>query len=336
MNKTVCIFGATGLVGAYTAISLKEARWRVVAVGRRASDGGFFVGQGIEYISADVKNASELARLPRKIDGVVHLAGPMPAKMRGYDPAQYVSEIVNGTLNVLDYARAASAGSIVFSHSRADSNHLMGGTDLIPDDIVRKFPVRGDHAVYTICKNAAVDLIEHYFHQFGLRRFVLRLPTIYGYTPDPYYCVDGEPRPMGYRLIMERALRGLPIEIWGDPRKRKEVVYVKDLAELIRCALNSEREGGIYNVGTGKGVSLEEQIRGIVDVFCEEGRRSEVVYRPDLPHGRQFVHDISKAKTELGFSPRYDYQSLLQDFKREMTTNPFRRLWGDHISIDIK
>lgn len=336
MNKTVCIFGATGLVGAYAAIGLKRAGWSVVAVGRRSCDNGFFRDEGIEYVSLDVKNASGFSNLPGTIDKIVHLAGPMPSKMRGYSPEQYVAEIVNGTLNVLNYARAARASSIVFSHTRADSNYLMGGTDLIPDDIVRKFPLRGDHAVYTICKNAAVDLLEHYFHEYGLKRFVLRLPTIYGYTPDPHYCVDGQPRPMGYRIIIERAVRGLPVEIWGDPLKRKEIVYVKDLVELIRCALDSDRDGGVYNVGTGVGVSLEQQIRGIVDVFSAGGRRSEIVYRPDLPDGRQFIHDISKARTELGFSPKYDYIALLRDFKRDMDINPFRRLWGDHVAIDTK
>jgi len=47
-----------------------------------------------------------------------------------------------------------------------------------------------------------------------------------------------------------------------------------------------------------------------------------------MPNGRQFVHDISKTKKELGYEPQYDYRKLLIDFKKEMEVNRFEKLWG--------
>ena len=198
----------------------------------------------------------------------------------------------------------------------------------IPADIWRKFPLNNDHSVYVIAKNAAVDLIEHYFHKFGIKRFILRLPTIYLYHPDPYYHVNGEKRIMFYRMFIDKAIAGEPIEIWGNSSKVKEIVYVKDFTQIVECCVKSKLDGGFYNVGEEECVSLEEQVRGIVEVFCEDGKKSPIIYRPEMPDPSEFVFDISKTKNELGYKPKYNYRESLIDFKHEMEKNPFEKLWG--------
>ncbi len=329
-NRNILIFGATGSVGAYTTVDLGERGYNIIAVGRSEYDNGFFTNCNVKYTSVDITRKSEFERLPEhNIDCVMHFAGSMPSKMKGYTPQAYIDSIVTGTLNVLEYTRIVGAKKIIFTQTRADSNYLMGTDKPIPSDIERKFPLTGDHAVYTICKNAAVDLTEHYYHQYGIKRFILRLPTIYAYHPDKYFYVNGERKMKAYRYLMEQAIKGEPVEIWGDQGLRKEIVYVKDLVKLIRRALTSDGEGGIYNVGDGKGVSLEEQIKGIVKVFGTNDKESDIICRPDKPNGRQFIHDISKTKEELGFEPEYDYLNSLTDFKKEMELNRFEKLWGN-------
>ncbi len=328
-RDSVVVFGATGTVGAYTSLHLAQSGFKVLAVGRRSSDNGFFADNGIDYYPVNIRHGSGFSALPRTgVSSVVHLAGSMPSKMTGYSPAEYVDTVVHGTLNVLEYCRTASVSRIVFSQTRADSQYLMGNETPIPDDIHKGFPPTGDHSVYAICKNAAVDLIEHYFRQYALKRFILRLPTIYAYHPDKYYCVNGQRKIKAYRYLIDQAMSGLPVEVWGDPRMRKEIVYVKDLSRMIECCLLSNSDGGVYNVGTGTGVTLEEQIRGIVEVFCNSERISEIIYRPDKPNARQFIHDISKASQELGYQPIYDYRALLLDFRNEMHSQRFQALWG--------
>ena len=325
----ILVLGATGTVGAYTALDLKEAGFDVLAIGKRESDGGFFADHGIEYKSLDLRVERGFDALPaRNVSSVVHFAGAMPAHMSGYEPGEYIESIMGGTLNVLEYARRSGAGSIVFSHSISDVLHLFGSGIPIPPDAPRGFPKKGDHSVYSVCKNAAVDLIEHYHCQYGLRRFVLRLPTIYAYHPNPFYFVDGKKKWMAFRLIMDQASRGAPIEIWGDPSSAKEIVYVKDFAQIVRKAVECVGDGGLYNVGRGVGVSLEEQVRGIIEVFSPRGRESDVVYRAELPNSPRFVFDISRTMDELGYAPRYGYKDYLVDFKREMELNRFRKMWG--------
>lgn len=328
--KNVLIIGITGTIGTYTALHLNEIGFNVTGVGRRKSDNGFFKLHGIEYYSADIAKKKSLSIIPnKKYDAVIHLAGDMPAKMKGYEPSRYINSIVSGTLNVLELARNFNIGKIIFSQTHSDSKYLMNTEVPIPSDIEKKFPLTGDHSVYAICKNAAVDLIEHYYHEFGISRFILRLPTIYAYHPNKFFYVNGVKKTMAYRILIDKAISSEPIEIWGDPKKSKEIVYIKDLVKIIELAIKSKLSGGTYNVGRGVGVSIDEQIRGIVDVFSPADNKSIISYRPDKPDSMQFIHDITKTQLELGYSPSYDYKDLLLDFKKEMIENRFEQLWGN-------
>ncbi len=327
--EKIIIFGATGTVGVYTALHLKEMGYDVITVGRRKSDNGFFADYGISYFSVDITNNLDFDILPKcSIDCVIHYAGAMPARMKGYNPQEYIDTIITGTLNVLEYTKSVGAKKIIFTQSISDCFHVADGKKPIPSDINRSFPKNNDHSVYVIAKNAAVDLIEHYYYAFGIKRFILRLPTIYLYHPNPFYYVNGQKRKMFYRQFIEKAILGEPIDIWGDATKVKEIVYVKDFTQIVECCVKSNLDGGFYNVGEEECVSLDDQIKGIIEVFCSPDKISTTKYLPDMPDPSEFVFDISKTKNELGYKPKFDYITSLKDMKKEMELNPFEKLWG--------
>ena len=87
-------------------------------------------------------------------------------------------------------------------------------------------------------------------------------------------------------------------------------------------------KGGIYNVGSSKQISLEEQIDGIIDVFTE-GKKSNKVYLPEKPNALFNHLDISKTVKELGYKPKFTYIDWLKDFKEEMKENRFELIWGN-------
>lgn len=251
----------------------------------------------------------------------------MPGRMQGYEPMLYLETNVCGTWNVLEYCRKADVNRILFTQTIRDLGNKIG-KEIIEADAARDFSYKGDHAVYVISKNAAVDLIEHYYQEYGLKRFIFRLPTIYMYTPNEYYYVNGRKKIMGFRHMINQAIKGEDIEIWGDPEKAHDVVYVKDLAKLFYLACeNAVCDGGIYNVGTGKPVTLLNQVKGMVETFGDEGHKSKMLFCPDKPNARQYDIDISKSCRELGYVPQYDYLSYLRDFKKEMEEDRFRELF---------
>ena len=97
-----------------------------------------------------------------------------------------------------------------------------------------------------------------------------------------------------------------------------DMVYVKDFCQMLYKAVFVDRECGYYNVGTGVGTSLVDQIKGMVEVFGKEGKKSNIVMRPDKPNAPQYIMDITPAVEELGYQPKYNYVDMLHDFKLEM------------------
>jgi len=327
-RKRVVVFGATGNIGAYSAVHLSEQGYDVIAVGRRKSDNGFFASKGMTYYSIDIKDLDTFNVLPTDgIFAVVHFASTLPSRY-AFDPQDLFESITIGTLHVLEWMRKVGCKKIIFPQTPSDMAKYHNQPGLIPADAPRHFPLTGDHAVYTIAKNAAVDLMEHYRAEFGIKFFALRFFTIYQYHPNPYHYADFKRRMMPYRMLMDRASKGLPIEIWGDCKKAKEMVYVKDFVRLVQRCVESELDGGCYNVGNGWQVTLEEQILGIIEVFSPKDHKSKVTYCPEKPDPLQNAFDVSKTFADLDYHPVYSYLDQLRDFKHEMETEPFALLWG--------
>jgi UDP-glucose 4-epimerase len=325
MKKKIIIFGATGNTGSYiTKYALEyfnKEQYEIIVSGRRKTD--FFTKRGIPYYSVDVIKEDDFYQLPTEnVYAVILLSAQIPSYMEVYKPKQYVDSIIVGAFNVLEYCRKVKADRILFMQTVFD-------VSLYPHDVVLKsdakpnFSYVGDHAMYVISKNAAIEMIEHYHQQYGLKKFIFRLPTIYCYSPNPYYCPNGvkSPRPL-YQMI-NKAMKSEPIEIWGDKNYAKDMVYVYDFAQILCKAVEVDREDGMYNIGTGIPITLDEQIHTIVDVFSPKNKPSEIVYRPEKISGGGFLMDINNTVKDLGYKPKYGCKALFEDIKSEMSINRF-------------
>ena len=327
--KKIVIFGATGNVGSYV---LKYAReyfnteeYEVIASGRRKTD--FIEKRGIPYYSVDLTKAEDFDVLPQEdVYAVIYLAAEIPSYMDDYQPDKYIKSNIIGAYNVLEYCRKTKADRILFSTTVFDISLSATNGAVLKPDMPHNFSYKGDHAVYVISKNTAIELIEHYHQEYGLKKFIFRFPTIYNYSPYHYYYPNGVKtlRPV-YRMI-EQAKKGEPIELWGNPEYSKDMVHVYDCAQMICKAVEVDREEGFYNVGTGKPVTLKEQIETIIKVFSPKDHPSEIIYCPEKPAGGGFLMDVQNAKEELGYEPQYDCLKLFEDYKKEMEINRFEEL----------
>ncbi len=325
--KKILILGATGTLGAYISLHFHKLGYQVVAVGHRKSDNGFFADYNIPYYSLDIACAEDFNQLPTDVDVVAHFAGSMPGSMQGYNGQLYIDSIIKGTFNVLEFMRKHNIPKIIFPQSLFDISYLFGSKTPIPADAEKRAPLDGDHAMYVIAKMTAVQMIEHYFVTFGIKRFVLRLSRVYVYHPDAYTFTDGKREIRSDRLLMQKAERGEPICIWGEPHRLLETCCVGDFLQIVEKCAESELDGGIYNIGSG-GSTLDERVHGIVDVFSPEDNKSMITYDPTKRSAMQFVLDISKTKSELGYEPRYTWKDYCIWFKEERKAQRFAKLWG--------
>lgn len=324
--KNIIVFGASGNTGRYFVRYFIDhycgTDYQIIATGTKNTD--FFDNLGVSYYRVDIRKKEEFEKLPEEVYAVVDLAGVMPARMKGYDPYKYIDVNVTGNLNILEYCRKAKADRILFAQSFGDIKDHAEDNPLLTVDLPRKFSFTSDHTIYVMTKNFAVDMIENYHQMYGLKNFIFRLPTIYLYSPVDTYYVDGKKRKIGYRLLIDKARAGDPIEVWGDPERVKDMVYVKDFCQMLYRAVFADKNSGYYNVGTGVGTSLLDQIQGMIEVFGTPGKESELIMRPDKPNAPQYIMDIAPAVSELGYKPVYTYRKMLLDFKKEMEIQSHR------------
>ncbi len=332
--NTIVVLGATGTLGTYFVDYLIDKGYKVFASGRRNVNTKYYKSKGIESASVDITNKQDFEKLPQTgVKAVVQISGAMPSRMEGYKPQKYIDVNVTGTLNVLEYCKKVVAERFLFTQSHSDVAGYWNTGKYIKADAPRKLNYKGDHAVYIISKNAAVDLIEHYRQDYGFKTFIFRLPTIYCWRPIPDMFVNGKNVPIGYRYFIDKALKSETIEIWGDPKRPKDIVYVQDFNQMLEKALRVNRDKGFYNVATGKPTTLEEQIRGVVEVFSPKDNPSKIIYKPEKPSQNSYLYDISNAKEELGYAPKYSYIEMLKDMKKEMNGNRFEHLSDANVII---
>jgi UDP-glucose 4-epimerase len=147
---------------------------------------------------------------------------------------------------------------------------------------------------------------------------------VYGYGPHTEIFWQGKPIKTGFQIFIENAMAGKTIELWGDPDIGRDIVYVKDVASAFLSALKSKKAAGLYNITSGKSITLREEAASIIKVFSGEKGTPEIKYQPDKHNSIEpFLYDISKAKNDFGWVPLYTFEDMLVDYKREMESGRF-------------
>lgn len=328
-KKKIIVLGAAGNIGMYFISHLIEnldlEQYEIIATGTKEKY-SFEFYNGI-YIQLDIKNKKDFEKLPREdVYAVVDFAGLLPAYLEKDDPYKYIDVNITGTLNVLEYCREAKVDRILYTHTWAELNGYLKDKKPLKSDLPRKQIFKGDHAIYAVTKCAAVDLIECYHQIYNLKNFIFKLPNIYMYSPEMYYYVDGVKKLISYRYMIEKAINGEDLELWGDPDLGKDIIYVKDLCQMIFKALFIDRDRGVYNAGTGVKTTMREQIEGIIKVFAPESSKINIIECPSKKNCDDFVMDIQNAIDELGYKPEYDYISYLKDYKKEMKLDKYVKI----------
>lgn len=330
-KKKIIVFGACGNVGSYfTKYALEyfdKNEYEIIASGRRKTE--FFTKKGIKYYDVDISKYEEFEKLPTdNVYAIVLLAAQIPSYMDGYQPRKYIDSNIVGAFNVCEYAKKVNADRILYTTTVFDISLYAKPGAILKPDLPKNFSYKGDHALYVITKNTAIELLEHYHQEYGIKKFVFRLPTIYSYSPYQYYYPNGVKKMRPIYQMIEKAKKGEPLEIWGDPNYSTDMVHVYDFSQEVCKAIETKREEGFYNIGTGKPVTLEEKIRTIVDVFSPKDNPSQIIYCPEKANSGGFSLDITNAKEELGYEPKYGIKELLEDYKKEMEINRFAELRG--------
>ena len=173
--------------------------------------------------------------------------------------ADYFQVNTIGTINLLEYCRENGIKRVISTTSYADVINSWSKDRALTEEEPRNYKYDGDHAVYVFSKNAANDVLEYYNQQYGMRNAVFRFPMVLGVGPHGYYSVNGQQQKSGFQIFLDNSINGEDICIFGDSSTFRDVVYIKDVANAFYLALKSEKTYGLYNITSGRGLSLLEQ-----------------------------------------------------------------------------
>ncbi|HZU79412.1 MAG TPA: NAD-dependent epimerase/dehydratase family protein [Acidimicrobiales bacterium] len=186
----------------------------------------------------------------RRPEVVFHLAAQADVRVSVERPVFDADVNILGTLRVLEGARAARAGRVVFAAS--------GGT-LYGDPDTSDLPLRESQphrplSPYGVSKKAAIDYLVAYRELHSLEFCALALANVYGPRQDPH----GEAGVVA--IFAQRLLRGEAVTIYGDGEQTRDFVFVDDVVDaFVRAAT---RGGGlVLNIGTGHEVTVNELAR---------------------------------------------------------------------------
>ena len=308
----VLVLGATGSLGGSSTIALCEAGHDVVACGRRQDRPEALNHCDCEYHGGFFLESSETYKsLPTDIDAVVHLAGAMPGSV-GTSPTPYVNSIVLGMVNLLEWMRLGKCRRIVFNTTPLDLSYKFGSPDPVDADEPRSFPHNGgDHAIYTICKNAAVDVLSHYQIAYGFKPCVFRHRTIYKWTRSPYYLTNGAQKLKPWRKMVQQCIEGAPIEAWGGHESKKELLYIDDFTSAVCQAVQSEA-CGIFNLPGVRPYTVVEMAEGLAAAFCSAGNQSTIIPVPEKRIANQLLLNGEETWSKLGWKAKIDWPTACQ------------------------
>jgi nucleoside-diphosphate-sugar epimerase len=292
----VLVTGGAGFIGGHIAETLLSQGYGVRILDREAS-----ATAGADSVRADVRDRESVERAMEGAEFVFHQAAQVAILRSIQDPTETNEINVAGTLNVLDAARKANVRKVVF----ASSSSVYGN---VPEE---ELPIREDRVLsplspYAASKLAAEHYCRVYGEVYGLPTICLRYLNVYGprQSPDSPYAA-AIPR------FIDTITKGGRPTVYGDGRQTRDFVFVKDVVQANLLAMESDVRNGVFNVGTGVPVTLNELIGKIGGLA---GRVVAPLHSPARPGDiRHSVSDITRIRDALGYRPRYGLNRGLKE-----------------------
>jgi UDP-glucose 4-epimerase len=294
------VTGGAGFIGSTLVDRLLEAGHDVAVVdnlvtGSRANlvAARRHAGDRLRVIELDIR-APELAAAvaDQAPDVVFHLAAQADVRVSVADPRFDADVNVVGSLNVIEAARAAGAGKVVFASS--------GGT-IYGEPSPEALPVDESHpqrpvSPYGVAKKVVGDYLFAFEQLHGLAWAGLALANVYGPRQDPH----GEAGVVA--IFAGRLLSGEPCTVFGDGTQTRDFVYVDDVVDaFVRAA---DRGAGIINVGTGEETSVNALYRAMADAAAVADPPVHAPVRVGELDRSSLA--IGRAAAELGWAPQVD------------------------------
>jgi UDP-glucose 4-epimerase len=306
LNGASCLVtGGLGFIGSNLALALVAGGARVAVVDALVPEhGGDRRNLGaapIPVTIAELGDRAAVVPLLRDADVVFNVAGQVSHLESMADPLRDLELNVRSHLAFLELAREVRPDVVVVHTS---TRQVYGRPQYLPvDEEHPTAPVD----VNGIDKLAGEQLHLLYASVHDMAISALRLTNVYG----PRQCLSRDG--LGFLpVFVRRAMKGEPIEVYGDGRQLRDCLHVDDVVRaLALAAVAPDAAGQVFNLGHPDALDLAEIARRVVAAAGGASNVSLVPWPGD--HARidigSFRGDFSKAKRVLGWEPEIGFDA---------------------------
>ena len=292
MGKTAIVTGGAGFIGSHMVDLLVDHGYAVRVIdnligGREANLAHHKGRADVTFYNADIRSFMPGDVRFEGVDFVFHFAGIGDIVPSIERPMEYMSTNVQGTVHMLECARAARVKKFVYAAS--SSCYGLAST-----------PTREDHVIqpqypYALSKYQGEQAAFHWHQVYRLPVNAIRIFNAYGTrsrTSGAYGAVFG--------VFLKQKLAGKPFTVVGDGTQRRDFLYATDVAEAFLAAAETQLTGETWNLGAGN----PQSVNRLVELLG-----GDVVYIPKRPGEPDCTYaDISKITRDLSWGQKVSFE----------------------------
>jgi UDP-N-acetylglucosamine 4-epimerase len=311
--KKIVVTGGAGFIGSNLCEYFLSKNYKVVcldnfATGYRHNLKDFINNENFSLIEGDIRNLETCHQAVQGADYVLHQAalGSVPRSIN--DPITTNDVNVSGFLNMLVAARDANVKRFVY----AASSSTYGDSVVLPkvEDVIGK-PL----SPYAITKYVNELYAEIFSKTYGLETIGLRYFNVFGRKQDP----NGAYAAVIPKFVMQLMQHESP-KINGDGNYSRDFTYIDNVIQMNELAMTTENPAAVntvYNTAYGDRSTLNDLVGYLKEFLAEyDPKIADVVVEygsnraGDIPHS---LASIDKAKTMLGYDPKFSLQEGLKE-----------------------
>lgn len=296
--KKALVTGGAGFIGSHIASQLLERGIETIVIDNFYMGKREYIPSGARVVEADILHAEKLNKEFAGVDVVFHNAARVSIRHSVADFYDDANVNIMGTVNVIQAAIKNKVKKMIYASSMA----VYGDAQSLPID--ENHPLQPT-SPYGISKLASEKYCLQMGRFFDFEAVALRYFNTYGtkQTLTPYVGV--------ITIFINRLLQRKPPIIFGDGKQIRDFISVEDIALANILAMEKNCGGEIFNIGTGKGTSVNE-IAQLLIKHIDPHIKPE--YGPlQVGEPGNSLADITKAKELLGFVSRYRLEDRIDE-----------------------
>jgi len=264
------------------------------------------------FVQGDITDGSLMNELVSNVDVIVNFAAESHVDRSIESPDIFVKTNILGTQVLLEAARKHGIQRYV----QISTDEVYGS--LGHEGYFTESTPLSPNSPYSASKAGADLLVNAYFHTFGLNTVTTRCSNNYGPYQYPEKLIP---------LFIQKALNGESLPVYGDGLNVRDWLHVEDHCSAIDLALHKGRAGEVYNIGGHNERTNLQITRTLLEALGKS--ESLITFVEDrLGHDRRYAIDPSKTSSELGWKPKYSFETGIKQTIDWYLTN---RDWLDAV-----